>query len=275
MVLSWILNSLEPDLANSVIYTDSAHEIWTDLEERFAPRVFQIHKEIATLTQDQMPLSTYYSKLKGYWDELSSYNNMEPCTCGVLKSIAAREEEQHLMQLLMGLHESYAAIRGQILLMQPLPTARKAYNLLLQEEKQRQVASTHNNTANNESMAMLSIHTKKGNTSKQGFQQRPSSSNISPSFQPRGNPREPKQCTYCNSKTHTIDTCFFLKGFPPGHKWHGKEVVPKLDDSGHSSHNRPSHGSNRQYTNVNNVQSPDAQIHHLQTIAPHLTLEQC
>lgn len=26
---------------------------------------------------------------------------------------------------------------------------------------------------------------------------------------------------------------------------------------------------------MHNVQSPDAQFHHLQTIAPHLTLEQC
>ncbi|CAL8992944.1 unnamed protein product, partial [Prunus brigantina] len=136
MVLSWILNSLEPDLANSVIYTDSAHEIWADLEERFA--------------QTNAP-------------------------------------------------------------------------------------------------------------------RRPSSSNIGPSFQPRGNPREPKQCTYCNGKTHTIDTCFFLKGFPPGHKWHGKEVVPKLDDNSRPSQNNSPHGSNRQHTIVHNVQSPDAQIHHLQT----------
>ncbi|KAK0585685.1 hypothetical protein LWI29_032394 [Acer saccharum] len=36
MVLSWIINSLEPEIANSVIYTDSAHELWIDLGERFS-----------------------------------------------------------------------------------------------------------------------------------------------------------------------------------------------------------------------------------------------
>ncbi|BBN67719.1 hypothetical protein Prudu_164S000500 [Prunus dulcis] len=114
MILSWILNSLDPDLANSVIYAETAHEVWTDLKERFsqsnAPRIFQIQRSIATHTQDQMPLATYYSKLKSYWDELGAYNDTEVCSCGAKKSLAEREEQQRLMQFLMGLNESYAAI---------------------------------------------------------------------------------------------------------------------------------------------------------------------
>ena len=35
MVLSWLLNSMEPDLANSVIYVEFAAEVWVDLKERF------------------------------------------------------------------------------------------------------------------------------------------------------------------------------------------------------------------------------------------------
>lgn len=41
------------------------------------------------------------------------------------------------MQFLIGLDECYTNIRGQILFMQPLPTAAKAYGMLRQEEKQR------------------------------------------------------------------------------------------------------------------------------------------
>ena len=43
------------------------------------------------------------------------------------------------MQFLMGLNESYSQIKGQILLMEPLPTVNKAYSLLIQEERQRSV----------------------------------------------------------------------------------------------------------------------------------------
>lgn len=42
----------------------------------------------------------------------------------------------------MGLNESYNAIRGQILLINPLPSVRKAYSLITQEEKQREIGSS-------------------------------------------------------------------------------------------------------------------------------------
>ena len=37
----------------------------------------------------------------------------------------------------MALNEVYDAVRGQILLMDPLPTINKAYSLIIQDEKQR------------------------------------------------------------------------------------------------------------------------------------------
>ena len=42
----------------------------------------------------------------------------------------------------MGLNEIYITIRGNILLMKPLPSVREDYSLLIQEEKQRKVYST-------------------------------------------------------------------------------------------------------------------------------------
>lgn len=34
------------------------------------------------------------------------------------------------------------------------------------------------------------------------------------------------QCTYCDGTTHIVDRCFYLIGFPSGHKLHGKDVQP-------------------------------------------------
>jgi hypothetical protein len=47
------------------------------------------------------------------WDELSSYNDTIQGT---------QQEQQKMMQFLMGLNDFYSAIRGQILLMNPLPS---------------------------------------------------------------------------------------------------------------------------------------------------------
>jgi len=35
MVLSWIIRTLSPQIAKSVIYSESARDLWNDLKERF------------------------------------------------------------------------------------------------------------------------------------------------------------------------------------------------------------------------------------------------
>ena len=121
-VHSRIVNTLNPEIADSLIYYSTAHEVWKDLRERFsqsnAPCIFEIQQDIAYLRQEQLFVSAYYTKLKGLWDELASYKH------------GPQHDQQKLMQFLMGLNESYSAIRGQILLMNPLPSVRQAYSCL-------------------------------------------------------------------------------------------------------------------------------------------------
>ena len=199
MILSWILNSLDQDIADSVIYSDTAHDIWEDLKERFSqsnvPRIFQIQRDIASLTQDQMSVAAYYTRLKGLWDELASYSDVPTCTCGAMKDHAERDERNRVMQFLMGLNDSYAAARGQILLMQPLPSIRNIYSLISQEEKQRQLGTPHTTLE----PAAMDVRQHQG----------PSNSN-----------RKPLHCTHCDRDHHTIDTCYKLHGYPPGHRLH-------------------------------------------------------
>ena len=51
------------------------------------------------------------------------------------------KEQDQIMQFLMGLNDSYNAVRGQILLMKELPSVREVYSLIIQEEKQREIGS--------------------------------------------------------------------------------------------------------------------------------------
>lgn len=48
VVISWILNSISKDICVSIIFSDSAKEIWYDLKERFqqsnGPRIFQLRR---------------------------------------------------------------------------------------------------------------------------------------------------------------------------------------------------------------------------------------
>ena len=46
-------------------------------------------------------------------------------------------ESEYIMTFLMGLNDSYVAVRAQILLIQTLPSINTVFSLLIQEEQQR------------------------------------------------------------------------------------------------------------------------------------------
>ena len=77
MVLSWILNSVVKEIADSLIYIESAAEIWNDIHNRFhqsnGPRIFQFKKQFLGLNQGSLDVTMYYTRLKTLWDELKEY----------------------------------------------------------------------------------------------------------------------------------------------------------------------------------------------------------
>ena len=54
----------------------------------------------------------------------------------------------------MGLNNDYNAVRGNILMMSPLPSINQVYSMLIQEEKQREIRSTGHFLADSASLAV-------------------------------------------------------------------------------------------------------------------------
>lgn len=84
MVSSWLLRSISRNLEDSGLYIDTAASIWKDLTDRFSqgngPRIFQLQKTIASLSQGQTTVTAYYTRLKSLWEELSNYKDHHVCT---------------------------------------------------------------------------------------------------------------------------------------------------------------------------------------------------
>lgn len=223
MVHSWIVNSISPDISDSVIYYTTAREVWEDLRERFsqsnAPRIFEIQREIAYHRQEQLSVSIYYTKLKSLWDELSSYADASSCTC------ATQQDSQKLMQFLMGLNETFGATRGQILLMNPLPSVRQAYSAVCQEEKQRLLSATDMTAESNSSATMAVRNSRPANSNTFAGTGRSDRTYNGPQEVQRfdqdrrctGSLKGRPQCTYCGDKGHYVDRYYKLHGYPPGH----------------------------------------------------------
>ncbi|XP_043702322.1 uncharacterized protein LOC122652600 [Telopea speciosissima] len=158
MVRSWIVHSIIPTIAHSILWIDSARDAWLDLHTRFsqqnAPRIFKIRRSIATLQQGLESILAYYTKLTGLCDELSSYRTLPAGTCGSATTIQGYYDSDILMDFLQGLHDSYTAVSSQILLMDPLPSISRAYSLLLQEERQHSLHSSQTPPIDHAAMAL-------------------------------------------------------------------------------------------------------------------------
>lgn len=133
---------MSEEIGNHLTYVNSAYDLWNELFEHYLQldghRIYQIANEIVELKQLNCTVEVYYHKLKGLWDELDAIEAPYACTCKCVcnnvKENSEREQRKRLVQFLMGLNECYTNIRGQILLMQPLPNVAKAYSMLRQEE---------------------------------------------------------------------------------------------------------------------------------------------
>jgi hypothetical protein len=99
------------------------------------PRVFQMQKSMSALSQDNSSMSSYFTQLKSLWDELSNYRRIPLCYCEGMKIVAEHYHQEYIYQFLMGLNEPFNAIRGQILLIEPLPSVNKVFSIIIQEEK--------------------------------------------------------------------------------------------------------------------------------------------
>ncbi|GAV68976.1 UBN2_3 domain-containing protein [Cephalotus follicularis] len=240
MVTSWILHSIIPELASSVIYADSAHVIWADLQNHFlqpnTTKVYRIKQDIAEWKQDRLSVSAYFTHLKSHRDELSSHISPPDCSWGASQKFLSSIQQDQAMKFLQGLHESFAPLRSQLLLQDPLPSVRKLYSLVLQEEKQREIQSSHLIKPEASALVTKNIGNFSPN-SNHGEKGRPHCDHCDMDghtvttcykihgYTPKKNVMSPNHYNHCNRDSHTMTSCHKLHGFPP--KKSGSNIQPK------------------------------------------------
>nr|KYP63586.1 hypothetical protein KK1_018165 [Cajanus cajan] len=143
IIASWIMNSVSKDIAASISYTSTASDIWNDLKIRFQKknglRIFKIKRDLMNLKQGDLTITQYYTKVKSYWEELAEFQPPNTCTCGGIKPWMDHHNMDQVILFLTGLNDSYSHVRGQILLMDPMPPMNQVFSLVNQEETQREL----------------------------------------------------------------------------------------------------------------------------------------
>uniref|UniRef100_A0A803NB22 Integrase catalytic domain-containing protein n=1 Tax=Chenopodium quinoa TaxID=63459 RepID=A0A803NB22_CHEQI len=121
MVMSWILNSMDKVLAESFMFVNSSNQLWIELTERFgrtsAPRIFELHKNLTSIQQNDMSIAEYFGQLKSVWDQLQ------------------------ILKVIVWFESNYDQVKTNLLGSDPLPHVHKAYYTLQQVEQQHKLNS--------------------------------------------------------------------------------------------------------------------------------------
>ncbi|KAG6729697.1 hypothetical protein I3842_01G043000 [Carya illinoinensis] len=180
LVLSWILNSIYKEIASNILYISST-------------------KVVLSITQGSQSVSGYFTQLNAAWEEIHNYRPFPHCfcglcTCNIIKALVEDQQTDCIFKFLMGLNDSFDSIRGQIILMTPMPSLDRIFSLFLQEKRQR------------EACALLLPHHE---------------TSVLAAFQSQGRKREKVDvtCYHCGKSGHTKDKCYRLISFPPNFKF--------------------------------------------------------
>jgi len=140
-VLAWIMNTVSKELLSGIVYVSYAATVCEDLKERFdkadGSRIYQLHRDICTIHQDNLTVSAYFTKLRLLWDEFDALVPPPSCNCDRSRVYVDHIQYLRLLSFLMGLNELYGPTRSQILMMNPLPNVGKAYAMIVSDESQR------------------------------------------------------------------------------------------------------------------------------------------
>lgn len=87
LVHSWLMDSVSSSIAQSIVYMDSAADVWRDLKERFSQgdlvHIAELQQKLYSFRQDSSSVTDYFTELKVLWEELKNYRPTRSCVCDV------------------------------------------------------------------------------------------------------------------------------------------------------------------------------------------------
>ena len=68
MVISWLLHAVEKSISDSILFSNSSKQIWTDLEQRCGQsdgtKFFQIKRDLYSSAQGNRDIASYFTEIK-------------------------------------------------------------------------------------------------------------------------------------------------------------------------------------------------------------------
>ncbi|XP_024006280.1 uncharacterized protein LOC112082872 [Eutrema salsugineum] len=123
----------------------------------------------------------------------------------------------------MGLNEGYEPTRRHILVLKPIPSIEDVFNMITQDERQKNIKPSPrvDNVAFQASGPAPGTLYNEGYNP--GYYTGPDENAAYATTYNNQRPQQKPMCTHCGRLGHTIQKCYKLNGYPPGHKFAQKQ----------------------------------------------------
>jgi gag-polypeptide of LTR copia-type len=123
MIMSWLLNTMEPRISNTLMYSATSKDIWDKAKKKrygqqsnFA-HIFSLKQDLARIKQNGQNNNELVTEIMSKWEELNVYlpPTVDP------NETQKRSEHDLIFTCLGALDNTYEAIRSQILASAEMP----------------------------------------------------------------------------------------------------------------------------------------------------------
>ncbi|KAF3782916.1 hypothetical protein EJ110_NYTH33369 [Nymphaea thermarum] len=129
IVMSWIMNSVQTDIAHTLAYYTTAKHMWTFLRQtcshdKNVSKILQVEEELLKLQQGELELSQYFALVKAAYERLKALR--PPCQA----CYKTHFEQTMVAKFLAGLSPKYEVAKVHMLTGAEIPDLAEAYNRL-------------------------------------------------------------------------------------------------------------------------------------------------
>lgn len=153
------------------------------------------------MSQGNVSALTFFTKSKTLWDEYVILLEVPTCSCGAGAFLRKILQNQQIMQFLMGLNDAFNNVRGSILMTRPFPNIDQIFQIVTQDETQREITQSSSPTPD---ASAFSASYGRGRGKSPPDQQQTG----------KGKTKNNYYCDHCKTPGHSISRCFKIHGKP-------------------------------------------------------------
>ena len=139
MIMSWLWNSMVPEISGTCMFFTTTKEIWDVVNETYskvcdATQIFQIKTRISATRQGDRSITEYANILKSLWQELDHYQCLKMMCSEDAALLKRFVEKERIFEFLAGFNVEYDQKQSQVLGRDELPSLNETISMIRAEE---------------------------------------------------------------------------------------------------------------------------------------------